>query len=775
MVNDIAGVASSDVSAPSTSDVSSRKEASENDSGASRLCYLRNSDGTSDGGSSPRSDKSDIVTSKGDGGVCYPRIFALRQKQSVDGVDISGLPLEKRGLAHVSTMHHVTRITEGGVVCFRVRVCRTCSGLKQLLELGSCADLESALLLNDVHEIIEGRFSQLQLLVPEDAKYFKSICVRKRGSTDDTPVMNLINERLWKNHTKRFVQSVQTNSREGVSPTPSTSSKKRLRPDINNGQTSALQAYDIPIDAITQEPNVNPLQNFCEQVTTGSCSSVLAFWTCRSWNLGASDEARAKWISLIEEFQVALFQIFSQDTSLASMHAAGLNRTVAALSIPRAIVFSLLASQFAGNDMKLLQHMFRRLHYFLPKHDSLRIGELRSLAILIGLSKDPNSPAVSPISSVMKARKMMSHANMGFFIDSLRRYLAYLDNAAKLCVCDGVLLDGHEADIRILGFHKQIENCVIFISEIATTLDELSHDTGYSLNPQVNDLHVIARNVCGVSLCGTVALCGTSCLLWKLQGDRESVLRCVNISNSNLCQGYYCFREETVNSRCLYSSARLMATTVANMGSSSGSQCNVNLVQEVLAMLVGDSTYAIRVILHIRPLVQLPPPVLENGLISRIVANLADMESYFCACVALMQFISCSVREACEEENWEAGLLSTMDTVLGPQLQPLNAASMDPNQHPMKTLFELLAYTCEDMIAELERMSAAPVFSLTSCALLSAIEAAATISRSFPQYALCLSRVSENCYCMLRNLSRRFVTSRLLLESLSDYSRVGDI
>jgi hypothetical protein len=56
------------------------------------------------------------------------------------------------------------KILEGKTDSYRVRICRTCSGLPVLLELGSYADLESALLINDAHELMQNRTKQLHLL-----------------------------------------------------------------------------------------------------------------------------------------------------------------------------------------------------------------------------------------------------------------------------------------------------------------------------------------------------------------------------------------------------------------------------------------------------------------------------------------------------------------------------------------------------------------------------------------------------------------------------------
>ena len=130
--------------------------------------------------------------------IISPRVYRLRQLQACDGTNISELRLEQRGLAPITYMHHVSKIIEGNTESYRVRICRTCSGLPTLSELGSYTDVESALLVNDVHELMQDRTKQLHLLCVEDMKYFNSIAVRRRGSPHDLLITSVLQERLWK-------------------------------------------------------------------------------------------------------------------------------------------------------------------------------------------------------------------------------------------------------------------------------------------------------------------------------------------------------------------------------------------------------------------------------------------------------------------------------------------------------------------------------------------------------------------------------------------------
>lgn len=130
--------------------------------------------------------------------IISPRVYRLRQLQACEGMNLSELRLEQRGLAPITYMHHVSKIIEGNTESYRVRICRTCSGLPTLLELGSYTDVESALLVNDVHELMQDRTKQLHLLCVDDVKYFNSIAVRRRGSPHDLQITSVLQERLWK-------------------------------------------------------------------------------------------------------------------------------------------------------------------------------------------------------------------------------------------------------------------------------------------------------------------------------------------------------------------------------------------------------------------------------------------------------------------------------------------------------------------------------------------------------------------------------------------------
>ena len=151
--------------------------------------------------------------------VLYPRIHQLRMKQVENGIDISFLRLENCGLATVHFTHHISKLFEGKAESYRVRACRTCTKLSIPLDLGQYADLESAMIINDVHEILQGRTTQLHVLVPEDVAYLHLLTVRKRGGVKDIPVMVALEERARKNNANprlNLCQAIQPTNNKSV-------------------------------------------------------------------------------------------------------------------------------------------------------------------------------------------------------------------------------------------------------------------------------------------------------------------------------------------------------------------------------------------------------------------------------------------------------------------------------------------------------------------------------------------------------------------------------
>jgi hypothetical protein len=135
----------------------------------------------------------------------YPHLFKFRKEQLRLGVDLNGLSALNWGLVSMEKCHHVSTTSSGGVLSFRVRVCKTCCRDEGHIELGTYCDQESAILVNDSHEIMNNRHEKLAFLRKEDESHLYLLSARKfdrsnRGSRggglDRTNILELLTERL---------------------------------------------------------------------------------------------------------------------------------------------------------------------------------------------------------------------------------------------------------------------------------------------------------------------------------------------------------------------------------------------------------------------------------------------------------------------------------------------------------------------------------------------------------------------------------------------------
>jgi hypothetical protein len=82
---------------------------------------------------------------------------------------------------------------------YRVRVCRGCCGERSHIELGSYIDIESAMLVNDCHELLAGRNHKLLVLVRGDERYAHMLvatrCARNSRSLEQKAVMQVLEEK----------------------------------------------------------------------------------------------------------------------------------------------------------------------------------------------------------------------------------------------------------------------------------------------------------------------------------------------------------------------------------------------------------------------------------------------------------------------------------------------------------------------------------------------------------------------------------------------------
>lgn len=173
--------------------------------------------------------------------IVYKNLYQFRINQAQDGVDLSGLTDVMWGLVPLHRCHHVSCVTNTNhsakrsptqantpesdfpLTTYRVRICKTCCGETGHIELGTYNDQESAMLVNDAFEIMQGRYNRLLVLRPEDQQYFDRLyvqrCDRSKGK-EQVGLLEVIAER------RRHSTSQSTSS----STVASLESRKRSSP-----------------------------------------------------------------------------------------------------------------------------------------------------------------------------------------------------------------------------------------------------------------------------------------------------------------------------------------------------------------------------------------------------------------------------------------------------------------------------------------------------------------------------------------------------------------
>lgn len=136
--------------------------------------------------------------------VAYKQLYQLRITQIRQGVDLSALSRVQWGLSTLKFSHHIVLKKspwgDAGIpFIFRVAVCKTCSPAQDNSStfLGVYGDQESALLVNDVHEILSGRCDKLSVLRKEDAMFFHHLTARTLDESNGsllpaTPVLSVL-------------------------------------------------------------------------------------------------------------------------------------------------------------------------------------------------------------------------------------------------------------------------------------------------------------------------------------------------------------------------------------------------------------------------------------------------------------------------------------------------------------------------------------------------------------------------------------------------------
>ena len=132
--------------------------------------------------------------------IPFPQVYNIRQEQS-KLIDLKHLSKLQWGLENLDKCHHIstTATSKDGPPSFRVRVCKTCCKNDSHIELGTYVDQESAVLVNDVHEILQERYDKLLLLNKEDKPYLHLFVAKKydrHKGRDYCSILKILSERL---------------------------------------------------------------------------------------------------------------------------------------------------------------------------------------------------------------------------------------------------------------------------------------------------------------------------------------------------------------------------------------------------------------------------------------------------------------------------------------------------------------------------------------------------------------------------------------------------
>ena len=122
----------------------------------------------------------------------FPRLEALRAANHIDAPHIVPMKLH----------HIVRRKTADNSPFYRVRVCRNCTSSDDTIYLGSYTDLESAILVNDAHELMHNRNAHTHVMTPQDMHFVESLTVTRtwRNNTFQVNLLHLLQERLSRNN-----------------------------------------------------------------------------------------------------------------------------------------------------------------------------------------------------------------------------------------------------------------------------------------------------------------------------------------------------------------------------------------------------------------------------------------------------------------------------------------------------------------------------------------------------------------------------------------------
>eukprot|EP01041_Mallomonas_annulata_P012219 gene12219-25652_t len=201
--------------------------------------------------------------------VVFPQIFELRKFQETTlGWDNSSLNLTQKGLGldNIDRAHHLTLMHgKDCVKSFRVRICRRCTGHDQTIDLGTYTDIESAVLVNDAHEICNGRFDKLLALRPQDRPYFCRL-------TANTCSRRKLNSRQ---HVLDIIEWRRKKIMNNLALTTDSSTFDNINNNSNNNSNSSNNNTTSDSQQISKKSRLNPIESSkIPNVTTVSTQST---------------------------------------------------------------------------------------------------------------------------------------------------------------------------------------------------------------------------------------------------------------------------------------------------------------------------------------------------------------------------------------------------------------------------------------------------------------------------------------------------------------------
>ena len=334
------------------------------------------------------------------------RTFNLRKKQREAGVEFMNLRPEQKGLLPVTFMHHVSKVVEGKMAFYRVRICRTCSGLPTLIELGSFADVESALLVNDAHEIQNGRTKQLHLLVKGDCSFFHMLSVRCRGSSYDMPLSQVLGARILKSNKRKSMDDEEEEMPTAIPPVSEQISSltipkppsQSMQDDLDHSSSRELTtSTTLSISPPLSEDHRIGRRRVARSVSMFNNSLRVQFLSSFGfesiWGIVGGAEAVR---DLIGVLFLCINERLLHHAEQGVEDLSSLINVIRFSSTSCSTLLALLASLLSGATTVLLQPICTRLKALIPKDTAPLTNDLRA-ALLAAISeiKDPLSFSVS--------------------------------------------------------------------------------------------------------------------------------------------------------------------------------------------------------------------------------------------------------------------------------------------------------------------------------------------------------------------------------------------